>query len=344
MNNPYWYELPAEKIAQRPCVPYDAAKMCVVQRGSGELTDGVFREIADFLEPGDLLVMNNTKVIPARLYGELETGASIEILLERQLNRCKWHVLGKPLKKFKPGVRLLFANRLIGVVGERKDVGVEIEFSTEDDRSVQDALHATGTMPIPPYIRKGKSDERDLTDYQTHFARHSGSIAAPTASLHFTPDLLQALEGKGVRRCELTLHVGTASFLPLFEEGDQPLRKPGEERYVYSSQVLETIRETRASGKKVIAVGTTTVRALESLFGLEGEYKDGEELLTELFITPGYTFKAFDALVTNFHQPGTTHLLLVEAFLGRELLTEVYTHALGNEYRFLSYGDGMLLL
>ncbi len=249
----------------------------------------------------------------------------------------------KPLRKLRKGEKfhihdseLYFQVREDTAARSRK---VKFFKSNQEEVSPEE-LFAAGLMPIPPYIRDGYSDEADFEDYQTHFASKEGSVAAPTASLHFTPELMAEIEGRGVRKEFLTLHVGAASFLPLWKPGEE-LQQPGEERMFYLQRVVDAIKETRERGKRVFAVGTTAVRALETM--MRREAADGEELRTDLFIQPGFEFKAIDGMVTNFHQPGTTHLLLVEAFLGRELLNRAYQHALAGDYRFLSYGDGMLL-
>ena len=339
------YELPSGRIAQRPCYPYHAAKLLVVDRLTAELHDSTFFEIESFLNPADLLVFNSSKVIKARLFGKttnLETKLEVLLLEEFSSNLEQiWLATGKPLKKFKPGATIVFSSELEGQVVER--VGArEVLFKFKYEKSEFRArLQKHACMPIPPYIRGGVGDHKDEVDYQPIFAENEGSIAAPTASLHFTPEVLEKLDRKNIARHSVTLHVGRASFSTVIdttEKGSQ-LEPPGAERYVYDQLVLDNIKQTRAKGARSIAVGTTVVRALESMI-IAGD----QEQETELFIVPGFEFQAIDALVTNFHQPGTTHLLLLEAILGRELLEKSYRHALENDYRFLSYGDGMLIL
>lgn len=323
----YSYNLPQSRIAQRPVYPYDSAKLLVLNEG--EILESTFADIAKFLSEKDLLVFNNTAVMPARLFAKLETGGQAEVLLVREVSENIWECLAKPRKKLKIGKRIIFTNELSGEVVENKE-----ELLIQFLGTYQDIITA-GSMPIPPYIRGGVSDEKDKKDYQTFFAEKTGSIAAPTASLHFTPELFKKLEDEGVKKTYLTLHVGTHSFLPLFNNEEGQLREPGKENYEISEDVWKIILDHKKTGGRVIAVGTTVVRALESGYG---------NTETKLFIQPGYKFKVIDGMITNFHQPETSHLLLVEAFTGREKLKESYEYALNNNFRFLSYGDGMLIL
>ena len=345
--DPFSYLLPAERIAQRPVRPYDQAKLLVIRRDTQRLEDSIFADFASLVTDRDLLVLNETRVIPARLFGELqETGGEIELLLVDELALGKWRCLARPMKKLKPETVLKFGPELSAVVESRTDLPsptVVVQFSAENQQNLGALIRARGSMPIPPYIRRGVSDSQDQLDYQTSFARVSGSIAAPTAALHFTSGLLENIKAKGCGIRFLTLHVGVASFLPLWEEGDSgPGKRPAAERYTVSPELLQELIEVRSRGGRVIAVGTTVVRALEAA-ARNQDLQTGEQL-TDLFITPGHQFKLVDVLVTNFHQPRTTHLLLVQAFIGRELLERAYQHALENDYRFLSYGDGMVIL
>ncbi len=337
------YELKSECIAQRPVHPYDAAKLLVVSRASETLTESCFSDISNFLNAGDLLVFNNSRVIPARLFGrfadtsDASNQSQIEVLLLQEQAPGIWNCMARPLKKFKIKRIIQFPEDLQAEVLERTgEKSVLLRFSD------QEKLKRVGQMPIPPYIRGGKSDAQDLQDYQPHFAKVEGSIAAPTASLHFTPDLLQKLRQTGVEIEYLTLHVGAASFLPLWSEGQAELSEPSAEQYIFSQKLIDSLNERRKQGGRVIAVGTTVVRALESM--CRARQQEGQLLSTDLFIYPGFTFQMVDAVVTNFHQPRTTHLLLVQAFLGRTLLERSYQYALENDFRFLSYGDGQLLL
>jgi S-adenosylmethionine:tRNA ribosyltransferase-isomerase len=341
---PYTYTLPDDRIAQRPVHPPESAKMLVVSRTSGRIEHRSFADIGEYLDAGDHLIFNDTKVIPARLFGELgrEGGYPIEVVLVEELAKNEWSALGFPMRKIRAAERLFFNQQLYAVVlPSPVEDRLRLRFASESDSDISALLNEHGTMPIPPYIRDGRGDELDRIDYQSIFAQHPGSVAAPTASLHFTEELIAKLQTQ--HRClidRLTLHVGTASFQPIIVNGQ--LRKPGYERFSVSSDLLNKIKATKDKRQRVIAVGTTVVRALESA-ARQGPSSSGFES-TELFIQPGFEFSFVDALVTNFHQPRTTHLLLVEALLGAELLNRVYQEALSNDYRFLSYGDGMLIL
>jgi S-adenosylmethionine:tRNA ribosyltransferase-isomerase len=341
---PYTYDLPKERIAQRPVHPPESARLMVVERSSGKIEDSTFASLGEFLPTGSRLVFNDTMVIPARLFGTLSpTGAQIELLLVRRISSSDcgkevvWSCLGRPLKRIRKAEKVIFSDELTAVVEESAVLeSANIRFISHSERFVDEVLHAHGSMPIPPYIREGRGDEEDRSDYQTIFAERPGSVAAPTASLHFSKPLIESLKVRGVTTSFLTLHVGTASFQPVIVNGE--VKPPGAESLMIPETTQKEVRDTRAGGGKVIGVGTTVTRALEtmSLGNTSGE--------TDLFIIPGYKYQIIDGLITNFHQPGTTHLLLVEAFLGRELLDKVYRHGLERGYRFLSYGDGMILL
>jgi S-adenosylmethionine:tRNA ribosyltransferase-isomerase len=345
---PYIYDLPPHLIAQRPVHPYDAARLLVVMRGPGQLQDSCFTRIGDFLTAGDLLVFNSSRVMPARLFGTLEqSGAKIEVLLLRELSLGHWECLARPMKRLKVGKELRFSASLQARVQAPAAEGrICLEFFTAPHSPATSAeIEAQACMPIPPYIRDGRADQQDRQDYQAHFARQNqqlpgASVAAPTAGLHFTPELRAALTQQGVRSSQLTLHVGAASFQPLLRKGGT-LTAPGEERYLVEPELVAAITECRKAGGRVIAVGTTVARALESFFAEPTVL--GTATSTSLCISPGHVFRGVDCLITNFHQPNTTHLLLVEALLGRELLARAYAHAVREQYRFLSYGDGMLI-
>lgn len=341
-SKPFVYDLPKARIAQRPCHPADHAKMLVVDRARGEILDRRFSDLPDLLTGRDRLVFNDTRVIPARLFGTLEPGGkgSVEVLLVEKISDSRWVCLGRPLRKIRSKGRVTFSPTLwCEVVPDASAIDrITVEFFTSEATHISLAIAAHGCMPIPPYIRGGKGDELDEIDYQTIFATHPGSVAAPTASLHFNDELMKRIESE--RGCDIsrvTLHVGTASFLPILDDNGQVV-PPGSERFHVGEHVHQDVSSTKDAGGRIIAVGTTVVRALESMV------QAPHAASTELFITPGYTFRVVDALVTNFHQPGTTHLLLVESLLGRELLKTVYKHALNNDYRFLSYGDGMFIV
>jgi len=346
-RTPYDFSLPPERIAQRPVTPYHAAKLIVA--GSGPLVDATFFDLPDFVAPGDLFVFNNTRVVPARLFGRLPTGGAVEVLLLEDRGANEWCALGKPLKKFKPGTTLEFGAGLVADVCARPEPErVVLRFGTSpptsDETAVAALLRRVGVMPVPPYIRGGRGDERDIVDYQTSFAAVDGSVAAPTASLHFTPELMARLVAHGCAVEYVTLHVGAPSFSVVWSDGAgaPELLPPGRESYRYSERALAAVTACRARGGRVIGVGTTVVRALESMARNETG-KDGAWYGTTLFIRPGFEFLSIDRLVTNLHQPRSTHLLLVEAFIGTPTLEQVYAHALSRDYRFFSYGDGMLL-
>lgn len=323
--------------------------MLCIDRAAGTISESTFSALAEKLRADDLLVFNNSRVIPARLRGTIGTGgAACEVLLLRAVSETRWLAIGRPLRKFSGGVILEFDSEVRAAVIER--VGTQevlLDFSPSKGGALERAaLERVGLMPIPPYIRGGLSDDKDREDYQSRFAAHDGSVAAPTASLHFTASLLDALKKKGIECEEVTLHVGTASFLPLWNEGEgeSELKKPGRERYLFGGDAQRRIFEAKRAGRRVIAVGTTVARALESI-AQQGELpRQGEWRESELFIEPGFRFAAIDGLITNFHQPRTTHLLLVQAIMGRELLERSYSYALQNGLRFLSYGDGMLIV
>lgn len=336
---PYSYELPDSRIAQRPVRPPEAAKMMIVNRTTGAISHERFSDICAHLRPSDHLVFNDTKVIPARLFGRLENGEGypIEVVLLREEARHEWSALGFPMRRIREAASVYFNSNLEARVLPSPTMDrLRLRFVSSDASRVGELIHEHGTMPIPPYIRDGRGDELDRVDYQSIFALHPGSVAAPTASLHFSPELMSNVRALGCKVDTVTLHVGTASFQPIFVQG--VLRLPGEERFEVSPELLASLQETKRNGGRVIAVGTTVVRALESASTARSS---GE---TELFIQPGFQFSLLDSLITNFHQPRTTHLLLVEALLGGSLLHAAYTSALATDYRFLSYGDGMFIV
>ena len=336
---PYTYDLPRERIAQRPVYPYDRARLLVVSRSKGIVADTEFGALPSFLVAGDRLVFNDSAVIPARLFGVLvQGGIGVELLLLSGDQTGRYQALARPMRKLRVGASIRCSELLEATVVGRADT-VTLQLTVNmPGVSVCEAIERCGAMPIPPYIRDGVSDLQDRVDYQPPFAASPGSVAASTASLHFTKELLASLHARGVERSCVTLHLGTASFQPIFRDGE--LKPPATEPFVFDAALSDALLATRSVGGRVVAVGTSVVRALETL-ALEPTAATGQ---TGLFIRPGFRFQAVDAVVTNFHQPGTTHLLLVEAFLGRALVEIAYQHALANGYRFLSYGDGMLLV
>ncbi len=345
MSAPFVYVLPDERIAQRPVYPYDSAKLlCVHGSADSVISDSVFSALPTLLRRGDLLVLNNTVVRPARFLGKLQTGGGVELLIVGKRGEREYEAIARPMRKLEEGTSVIVDSSLAFTVARRvsdKTVLVKAEISHESD------LNSHGIMPIPPYIRGGKGDDRDREDYQSRFAAASGvsaqstlenfgSIAAPTASLHFTESLVAALDELGVRREYLTLDVGLASVLSVVQE-DGSVRPPGAERVAVPRSTIVAIEQTRQSGGRVVAVGTTVVRALENYaLNPQAEFAD-------IFINPGHAFRNVDAMITNFHQPGSSHLLLVEAFIGAQKLKTVYEYALAHEYQFLSYGDAMYL-
>ncbi len=349
------YELPKELIAAVPAQRRDEARLMVLRRDAGTVEHSVFARIGDYLTEGDLLVVNDSKVIKARLHGKrTATGGNVEFLLvertEKSENRDRWTVICRPAKKLRPGETVYFANkRLQATVVRYVDVGErEVEFHCPDVLARLDEL---GEVPLPPYILQRRRElfhnkplvlPEDAERYQTIYAREPGSIAAPTAGLHFTPELLTALKSKGVRLARITLHVGPGTFRPV-EVEDIEQHRMHKEYYSIPQETSEAISATKRQGKRVVAVGTTVVRALESAAIAVGEVRSGSGT-TELMIAPGYQFKIIDALITNFHLPRSTLLMLVCAFAGREFILSAYREAVEQRYRFFSYGDAMLIL
>lgn len=347
----YNFNLSPERIAQRPVYPYHDAKLMVLDRQRSTLSDKIFLDLPSYFNPNDILVFNNTRVIPARFFGmSANKQREVEILLVEQLTSDTWCCMGKPLKKLSIGDRIDFNLGLFAIVEERiSNFEIKVRFVLEDQkRDLKDVMWKIGLMPIPPYIRGGRSDQEDRIDYQTIFAKQEGSIAAPTASLHFTSELLDRIKTIGCKIEYLTLHVGSASFLPLWNEGENltEIRQPSAERYQFTPALISKISHQKKLGGRCIAIGTTVVRALETMVDIKEDLADKIDtfLETNLFIKPGHVFKVVDALVTNFHQPKSTHLSLVEAFVGIKMLEQSYQRALLTNYSFLSYGDGMLII
>ncbi|MBQ8963744.1 MAG: tRNA preQ1(34) S-adenosylmethionine ribosyltransferase-isomerase QueA [Clostridia bacterium] len=333
----FMYDLPEERIAQTPVEPRDHSRLMVIHRDTGEIEHRHFYDIIEYLNPGDCLVINETKVIPARLYGERPTGGACEVLLLKQLGPKRWETLVRPGKKLKPGAEVVFGDgRLRCRVMETTDVGGRIvEFECEG--SFEAALDALGEMPLPPYIHE-KLEDRDR--YQTVYAKQDGSAAAPTAGLHFTPELMDRIRQKGVDIVPVLLHVGLGTFRPVKVENIEE-HEMHSEYFEVTPQAAERINAARQSGGRIIAVGTTSVRTLESA-AEDGRLvaKRGD---TSIFIKPGYRFQLVDALITNFHLPGSTLIMLVSALWDRERILAAYRIAVEEEYRFCSFGDAMLI-
>lgn len=335
----FYFDLPQEQIAQDPLEDRSASKLLVLDKNTGEFTHRVFRDIVDYLKPGDCLVLNNTKVIPARLYGEKEgTQAKIEILLLKRKENDIWETLVKPGKKAKPGTRILFGGGLL--VGEVIDVVEEgnrlIQFTY--DGIFEEILDQLGQMPLPPYITHQLQDKNR---YQTVYAKYDGSAAAPTAGLHFTPNLLQQVKDMGVEIAEVTLHVGLGTFRPVKVENvlDHHMHS---EFYQIDEEAAEKINRTKENGGRIVCVGTTSCRTIESAADENGHIRPCSGW-TDIFIYPGYRFKILDCLITNFHLPESTLLMLVSALAGREHVLAAYEEAVKENYRFFSFGDAMLI-
>ena len=329
------YKLPKELIAKYPIEPRDACRLMVLDRKTQKIEHRIFRDIIDYLQEGDLLVLNDTKVIPARLQGKKETGAKIEIFLLRPITENRWEVLIKNIKRLKPGQKVIFGEDFSAKLVEKFEEGKAlVEFEGKDINAL---IKKYGHIPLPPYIER-EDEEKDKDYYQTVFARKEGAVASPTAGLHFTNELLKKLEKKGVKKAFVTLHVGLGTFRPIQTE-DITKHKMHEEYYHIPEETLKLIQETKEKGKSVVAVGTTVVRTLET-YAQTGK----TEGFSDIFIYPPYQFKMVDRLITNFHLPKSTLLLLVSAFAGKEFIFKAYEEAVRKKYRFFSYGDAMLIL
>jgi S-adenosylmethionine:tRNA ribosyltransferase-isomerase len=334
------FELPPERIALRPARPRDAARMLVVE-GEAPLADRAVRDLPALLRRGDVLVFNDTRVIPAQLEGR-RGNARIGATLHKRIDLRRWIAFVRNAKRLKPGDRIDFAQGVAATAEERHPDG-SFTLAFAGDEPVEVLLERAGTMPLPPYIAgKRATDERDREDYQTLFAREDGAVAAPTAALHFTPALLAALDAAGIGRETLTLHVGAGTFLPVKAEDTTDHRMHSEWGRI-DDATAERLNATRAAGGRLVAVGTTSLRLLESAADARGTIRPFEGD-TAIFITPGYKFRAIDGLMTNFHLPRSTLFMLVGALMGLERMRAAYAHAIAAEYRFYSYGDSSLLL
>ena len=335
----YFYDLPNELIAQHPVSPRDSSRLLHYDIVSDKVEHKIFREIEDILEKGDVLVINNTKVIPARIFGYDDKGREYEILLLKRLDYKEWEVILKPARKAKIGSQIVINEELkLTIKAIKPDNGVRIiEF--DFDGIFEDILDRVGNMPLPPYITEKLKDK---TRYQTVYAKHDGSAAAPTAGLHFTPELLERLKNKGVEIVEVLLHVGLGTFRPVKSKNILE-HTMHEEYYKVSEESATAINKAIKEGRRVIAVGTTSVRTLESASNDDGFVVAGEGN-TQIFIYPGYKFKVVKGLITNFHLPESTLIMLVSAFIGRDKTLEIYNTAVSEKYRFFSFGDSMILL
>ncbi|MGB4372384.1 MAG: tRNA preQ1(34) S-adenosylmethionine ribosyltransferase-isomerase QueA [Halanaerobiales bacterium] len=336
----FTYHLPEELIAQNPAKVRDESRLMILRRESGKIEERKFKDIIDYLAPGDLLVLNNSKVIPARLMGKkLSSGIEIEVLLLNEKEKDIWEVLVKPGRRVKQGVEISF--------GEGKLVGKALDYTEYGGRLMEffyegnfdEIIDELGELPLPPYIHQKPADPGR---YQTVYARERGSVAAPTAGLHFTPELLEKLEEKGIERSYLTLHVGLGTFRPVKVDNIEEHQMHAE-YYELSQETAGLINQKKAEGKRVIAVGTTVTRTLEAIASEQGQLTASKGW-TDIFIYPGYEFKVVDALVTNFHLPRSTLLMLVSAFAGRDQVLKAYEQAVANRYRFFSFGDAMFII
>ena len=333
------FELPERLIAQTPIEKRDASRMLILDKNTGEITHKHFSDIIDYLEAGDTLVLNDTKVMPARLYGvKEETNAVIEVLLLKDLGNNSWECLTKPAKRISVGTKVSFGEGML--IAECTRVGEEgiREFKLIYNGILYEVLDKLGEMPLPPYIHE-KLEDKDR--YQTVYAKNIGSAAAPTAGLHFTKELLNKIKDKGINIAYITLHVGLGTFRPVNVE-DVTKHKMHSEYYMMSKETAELLKNTKKNNKRIISVGTTSTRTLETIMNLYGEFKECSGW-TDIFIYPGYKFKAIDALITNFHLPKSTLVMLVSALAGKENIMKAYHSAIENEYRFFSFGDSMFI-
>jgi S-adenosylmethionine:tRNA ribosyltransferase-isomerase len=340
------YELPSELIAREPARPRDASRMMVLDRATGQWIDSAFRRLPDFLEPSDLLVLNDTRVIRARMTGRLErstgTARDIEVLFAAPAAPDAWEVMCRPGKRVRPGDRIVFAGArmeaLEAIFGDSRPHGLRL-LHVPSDRLLR-FLERYGHVPLPPYIERDDTSS-DAAEYQTIYANAPGAVAAPTAGLHFTPEILNELASRGIEIVMLTLHVGIGTFIPVrTEDPREHVLKP--ERFELGADAAARLNAARDAGRRVIAVGTTSTRTLEYMIQRQGRFIEAQGE-TDLFILPGYRFRAVNGLLTNFHLPRSTLLMLVSAFASREKILNAYRHAMEGRYRFYSYGDCMLI-
>ncbi len=335
----FWYDLPEDLIAQTPLEKRDSSRLMVLGRHSGEVTHKHFYDILDYLQPGDCLVMNDSRVLPARLIGHRPTGGAVEVLLLRDLGNKQWECLCKPGKKMQTGHQVIFGDGELSatVMDVKEDGNRVVEFSY--DGIFLEVLERLGKMPLPPYI---KAELEDQERYQTVYSKHIGSAAAPTAGLHFTQELLDAVRQKGINTAFVTLHVGLGTFRPVKAE-EITQHHMHAELCMINKETAAILNETKQKGGRIICVGTTSCRTLESLVNDDGSFEEKSKW-TDIFIYPGYTFKAMDGLITNFHLPESTLVMLVSAFSSREKVLHAYEEAVKERYRFFSFGDAMCIL
>ena len=334
----FFYELPPEQIAQTPADPRDSSRLLVYDREKDSVEHRVFRDVCDYLKKGDVLVINSTKVLPARLYARTPNGGAVEVLLLKRIEKDRWEVLCKPGKKCSVGKSFEISDKLSFTVEGITDSGERI-INFSYDGVFENILEEVGSMPLPPYI---KQKLKDKNRYQTVYAKTDGSAAAPTAGLHFTPGLLDKIRATGVEIVEVLLHVGLGTFRPVKEEIITD-HKMHSEYYEVTEHAAAAINKAKAEGRRIIAVGTTSVRTLESATGDDGIVRAGAGE-TRIFIYPPYKFKCVNALITNFHLPESTLIMLVAALVGREKILDLYKTAVNEKYRFFSFGDAMMIV
>ena len=335
----FWYDLPEELIAQTPLMKRDSSRLMVLDKATGEVSHKHFFDILDYLHPGDCLVMNDSRVLPARLLGHRPTGGAVELLLLRDMGNKQWECLAKPGRKLLEGQQVIFGNgELTAVVRKVCEDGNRIvEFFYEG--IFLEVLERLGKMPLPPYI---KAELQDQERYQTVYSREVGSAAAPTAGLHFTQELLQKIRHKGIKTAFVTLHVGLGTFRPVKVE-DVHSHHMHSELCMLGEETAKILNETKREGGRIICVGTTSCRTLESLVNEDGTF-EAKSRWTDIFIYPGYTFKAMNALITNFHLPESTLIILISSFAGYDFVLNSYKTAVENKYRFFSFGDAMMII
>lgn len=336
------YKYPEDLVAQRPLPKRDQSRMLVADRKSGKLTHSIIIHLPDFLKAGDLLVVNNSKVFPARLFGKKESGSKIEFLLLEDLGKNRWRAISNRKKRLKENDKIVFGPKLCALVMENREDDIIIGF--ESPNNILEEIEKTGLPPLPPYIKRkgaGSYTAEDRERYQTIYAKHTGSAAAPTAGFHLTDKIIKECRSKGVCLAEVTLHVGLDTFSPVRSEEIEKHKMHGE-NFLIPDETIKAIQETKQNGGKIIAVGTTTVRALESFWANDRIPETGSRR-TELFIYPGYKFRVVDQILTNFHQPKSTLIIMISAFAGREFVLNAYAEAIKNRYRLFSYGDSMFI-
>ena len=333
------YELPEELIAQHPYDKRDEARLMVMDRQKQKIEHKVFRDVIDYLEPGDCLVINDTKVIPARLYGKKDTGANVEVLLLKRIDGDEWEAMVRPGNKLKPGAKVSFGEGLLNAEILEVLEGGNRKVKFEYKGIFNEILDKIGLMPLPPYI---KESLKENDKYQTVYAKYEGSAAAPTAGLHFTEELLKKIREKGIVVANVTLHVGIGTFRPVKVENVEEHNMHSEHYYI-KKEDAEKINEAKKNGHRIISVGTTSCRVLESVADEKGMVKESEGD-TNIFIYPGYKFKCIDRLITNFHLPESTLIMLVSSLAGRDFVMEAYNEAVKERYKFFSFGDAMMIL